>query len=155
MEIYQLINSCLVMENTAASIYSNFMQLFPEEKVFWKDLVEDEQKHASFLIEAADHGIFDEIDPADLKFTMPLLDRTREFVENINNHINFNPVSLEEALNIALKIEETMLETFTNELIANLSTPEGKTILQLALEERSHMDKIKDMMFKKGFLKLI
>ena len=79
--------------------------------------------------------------------------RTRKFVENIMNQIKFNPLSLEEALKIALKLEETLVETFTNYLIANLS-PNRKAIIEMLIEERSHIDKIKEMMIKKGFLKL-
>lgn len=153
MEIYQFVNGCLAMENAVASIYSNFMQLFPEEKDFWEDLYNDEQKHASFLIEAANHGLFDEIKTEDLPLSMPLFDRTRKFVENIMNQIKFNPLSLEEALKIALKLEETLVETFTNYLIANLS-PNRKAILEMLTEERNHIDKIKEMMIKKGFSKL-
>ena len=153
MEIYQFVNGCLVMENAVASIYSNFMQLFSEEKDFWGDLYNDEQKHASFLMEAADQGLFDEINTEDLPLSMPLFDRTRKFVENIMDQIKFNPLSLEEALKIALKLEETLVETFTNYLIADLS-PNRNAILEMFTEEKSHIDKIKKMMIKKGFSKL-
>jgi len=98
VEIFQLVDICLVTEDAVASIYNRFMQLFPEGKDFWEDLYEDERRHASFLIEAADRGRFDEMRTADLGFSMPLLDRTKTFVENISNQIAFNPVSLEDAL---------------------------------------------------------
>lgn len=154
MEIYQLINGCLVMEDTVASIYERFMQLFPQEKDFWEDLYKDEKSHTSFLIEAADSGKFDDMQTADLGFSMPLLDRTRIFVNNISNNIKFNPVSLEDALNMALKIEETMLEAFTNELIACLPVSDNNAFLQMLMEEKTHIAKINNMMIKKCFLKL-
>jgi rubrerythrin len=153
MEVYQFVNGCLVIENAVASLYSNFMQLFPEEKDFWEDLYNDEQEHASFLMEAADQGLFDEIKKEDLPLSMPLLDRTRKFVETTMNQIKFNPLSLEEAFKIALKFEETLVETFTNYLIANLSDNK-EAILEMFADERSHIDKIKEMMIKKGFSRL-
>ncbi|MEW6571339.1 MAG: hypothetical protein AB1390_09230 [Nitrospirota bacterium] len=153
MEIYQFINVCLVVEHAAAAIYSHFMQLFPPEKDFWEDLFKDEKKHISFLIEAADHGQFEEMNPEDLGFSMRLLDRTRKFAEDISDRIKFNPVSLEDALKMALKLEETMVETFTNELIANLSAADDN-FLEMFAEGKNHVDKIRNMMINKGFLKL-
>jgi len=130
------------------------MQLFPQEKDFWEDLYKDEKKHTSFLIEVSDSGRFDEMHTEDLGFSEPLLDRTKTFITNISNQINFSPVSLEDALKMALKIEETMVEAFTNELIANLSPNDNNAFLQLLMEEKTHIAKVKNMMIEKGFLKL-
>jgi len=154
MEIYQVINGCVVMEDTVASIYSYFVQRFPEEKAFWQDLYEDEKNHTSFLIESADRGNFDEMQAADLGFSMPLLDRTQQFIANIMNQIKLNPISLEDALNTALKIEETTLEAFTNELMACLSPSDKNAFLQILMQEKTHIAKIKNKMIDKGFLKL-
>ena len=154
MEIDQLVKGCLVVELAVATVYSDLMHLFPQEKHFWDDLHKDEKRHISFLIEAADSGRFDEMQTADLGFSMPLLDRTEKFIANISNHIGINPVSLEEALNMALTIEETKVEAFTNELIANISPADSKAFLQILMEEKTHIAKIKNMMIEKGFLKL-
>ena len=142
------------MEDAVVSIYSRFMQLFPQEKDFWEDLYKDEKSHTSFLTEVADSGRFDEMHPEDLGFSMSQLDRTRTFIENINNNIQSNPVLLEDALNMALKIEETVVEAFTNELIACLSPSDNNDFLQMLMEEKTHILKIKNMMIKKGILKL-
>jgi hypothetical protein len=154
MEIYQIINACLVMKDAVASIYSEFTQLFPEEKEFWQDLYEGEKRHKCFIIETADRGIFDDMQVADLQLPMPLFDRTRKLLENISNQINLNPVSVKDALKIALKIEETVGETFADELITNVSTANNKAFPEILTEGKTHIAKIKDMMIKKGFLKL-
>ena len=142
------------MEEAVAGLYSRFMRLFPQEKDFWEDLYKDEISHTSFLTEAADRGIFDEMHPEDLGFSMDQLDRTRTFVENIHNNIQSNPISFEDALNIALKIEETVVEAFANELIACLSPSDKNALVQMLMEEKTHIAKIKNMMIEKGFLKL-
>lgn len=142
------------MEDAVAAIYERFMQLFPQEKGFWEDLYQDEKSHTSFLTEAADSGRFDEMHPDNLGFSMPQLDRTRTFIENMSNNIKSNPVSLEDALNMALQIEETVVEAFTNELIACLSPSDKNALYKMLMEEKSHIAKIKDMMIEKGFLKL-
>ena len=142
------------MELAVASIYSTLTYLFPQEKDFWDGLYKDEKRHISFLIEIADSGRFDEMQTADLGFSMPMLDRTEKFITNINTHIGNNPVSLEEALDMAFQMEETKVEAFTNELIANLSAADSTAFLQLLMEEKTHIAKIKNMMIEKGFLKL-
>ena len=154
MEIYQLVKGCLVVELAVASIYSNLMYLFPQKRDFWDDLYKDEKRHISFLIETSDSGSFDEMQTADLGFSMPLLDRTQTFIANISNHIGPGPVSLEDALKMALQIEETKVEAFANELIANLSSADNEAFLQLLMEEKTHIAKVKNMMIEQGFLKL-
>ncbi len=154
MEICQLVNFCCVTEEVVASIYSRFMQLFPQEKDFWEALYKDEKKHTVFLIEAADSGRFDEMQKADLGLSEPLLERSKRFMTNISNQINSSPVSLEEALNMALKIEETMVEALTNELIANLLPSDKNAFLELLMEEKTHIAKVKNMMIEKGFLRV-
>lgn len=95
------------------------------------------------MIETSDSGRFDEMQTADLGFSTPLLDRTQTFFANISNHIGTNPVSLEEALNMALQMEETKVEAFANELMANLSSADNEAFLQLLMEEKTPIAKIK------------
>jgi rubrerythrin len=143
-----------MMEEAVASIYGTFIRLFPHEKSFWEDLYQDEKKHSSFLIESTACGTFDKMKGIDRGLSMPLLNRTQKYIENVINHIRANPVSLEEALKMALEIEETTVETFTNELISNLGASDSNAFLQMLMEEKTHVAKIKSKMIEKGFLKL-
>ena len=154
MEMNDSINGCIAMEKAAELVYSHFMQLFPQEKDFWGDLVKDEIGHASFLIDADNLGLFDKIKLTYAPLSMPLLGKTLKFAENINSQIRFNPVSLEDAFKMALKLEESILETFTNNLMGALLTDPKLSFDRLLSETRLHADKIRDMMIKKGFLKL-
>jgi rubrerythrin len=154
MEMNDFINGCIAMEKAAELVYSNFMQLFPQDKDFWGDLVKDEIGHSSFLIDANNHGLFDKIKLTYAPLSMPLLEKTLKFAENINSQIRFNPVSLEDAFKVALKLEESILETFTNNLMGALLTDPKSSFDRLLNETRLHADKIRDMMIQKGFLKL-
>jgi rubrerythrin len=154
MEMNDFINGCIAMEKAAELVYSHFMQLFPQEKDFWGDLVKDEIGHASLLIDADNLGLFDKIKLTYAPLSMPLLGKTLKFAENINSQIRFNPVSLEDAFKMALKLEESILETFTNNLMGALLTDPKLSFDRLLSETRLHADKIRDMMIKKGFLKL-
>jgi len=153
MEINQLIDGCLEIELAVASIYSRFAQLFLQENVFWEDLYNDERGHISFLIEAGESGRFDEMLTEDAGFSMPLIDRTRTFIANESYRIEVNPVSLEDALRMAMEIEQTKVEAFANELIANLSPADNEAFLRILMDERTHVAKIRNMMIRKGLLK--
>jgi rubrerythrin len=154
MEMNDFINGCIAMEKAAELVYSNFMQLFPQDKDFWGDLVKDEIGHSSFLIDANNHRLFDKVKLTYAPLSMPLLEKTLKFAENINSQIRFNPVSLEDAFKVALKLEESILETFTNNLMGALLTDPKSSFDRLLNETRLHADKIRDMMIQKGFLKL-
>ncbi len=150
-----MINNCIAMEQAVASIYSSFLQLFPEEKFFWEDLLKDEMQHESWLSEANYVESIDLLPSTDLLPSMKFVENSLSFAENISRHIKANPVTLEYALKISLKLEESMVETFANELIANLFAFDYESLSEkILMAERLHIDKIEDMMIKKGFLKL-
>jgi len=142
------------MENASAFIYSKFMQLFPKEKDFWEDLFNDEMSHSSFLNDVEYYEMFNGLQISDLPLSISLIEKTLKFVEKISEHIKFNPVSFEDALRIALKIEETMVEIFTNDLISIAITNNESFLEKIFRDERLHVDKIKNMMIKKGYLKV-
>ena len=154
MKIHDLINGCIAMENASAFIYSKFMQLFPKEKDFWEDLFNDEMSHSSFLNDVEYYEMFNGLQISDLPLSISLIEKTLKFVEKISEHIKFNPVSFEDALRIALKIEETMVEIFTNDLISIAITNNESFLEKIFRDERLHVDKIKNMMIKKGYLKV-
>jgi len=142
------------MENASAFIYSKFMQLFPKEKDFWEDLFNDEMSHSSFLNDVEYYEMFNGLQISDLPLSISLIEKTLKFVEKISEHIKFNPVSFEDALRIALKIEETMVEIFTNDLISIAITNNESFLEKIFRDERLHVDKIKNMMIQKGYLKV-
>jgi len=155
MDITSIIHGCIQMEQLAASIYNMFMQFFPQEKIFWEDLVRDETDHASWLTDANYIESIDLLPSYDLIPSMKQIDNSLRFAENTRVHIKSNPVTFEEALKIALKLEETMVETFANELKANLFASDYRSLNEkLLIAEKLHIDKIKDMLIKKGFLQL-
>lgn len=152
------INGCIAIEQAAASIYITFMKLFPEEKDFWEGLYRDEIDHSSFLQDASSLMIFSELPTQVQPPSVPFIVKTLEFTQNLKKQILLSPISLEDALHIALKLEETMVETYTNELIADSKSIDDKSYFmdleKMIIEERGHINKIKNMMLGKGFLKI-
>lgn len=155
MELLELIEGFKSVEQAVGSIYRSFMNLFPEEKRFWQDLYRDELEHAYWLSSAAHVESIDLLPSLDLLPTEELLLNALKFIERQHLYIKSNPVSLEEALKIALRLEELMIEVFTNELPANLFASDYKSLSdRISAAERLHINKIEDLMINKGFLQL-
>ncbi len=154
-ELKDRINGCIAMEHAAASIYSSFVNMFPDEKEFWEGLLNDETEHASFLIDTS--NLEDSIIPhtETPPPQLPLIIKTIEFANQMKVGLKFSSVSLEEALKLALQLEESMVELYANELISDVlldgkfNTEEFHSVLD---SEKKHVSRIRDMMLKKGFL---
>jgi rubrerythrin len=155
MELYKIVKGCIEMERTVANIYSTFMKLFPEEKLFWEDLARDEDDHASWLSNVKFFEMIDLLPSTDILPTKELIDNSLKFAENKSRHLRSNPVDLEDALKLALHLEESMVEIFANQLIANVLATSYESLSQkILMAEKIHKDKIEDMMITKGFLQL-
>ncbi len=150
-----VINGCVAIEEAAASIYGRFMQMFAEERRFWEDLVNDEMQHSAFLQNADYLGILEQLGTTDLLPSITLIEKTLAFADNVSKQIKLNPVSLEDALKMSLKLEESMAETFANESILKFLSANDEFLLEKILSsERLHIDKIRNMMIQKGFSKI-
>jgi hypothetical protein len=67
--------------------------------------------------------------------------------ENIKEKIKTGSISLKNALKVTLKLEESIVETYTNKIIANLMSCENKlSYKKIIANEKKHINKIKKMM---------
>ncbi len=150
-----IIHGCLEMEQTVSSIYSYFVQLFPVEKLFWTDLYQDETEHAIWLTKANYTAMIDLLPSTDLIPTLALVKSSVRFAEERNKEIRSTPLSFEDALNIALRLEGTMIEMFANQLIAHVLSVDDESLSdRIIISEKEHIAKIEGMMMKKGFMQL-
>jgi rubrerythrin len=146
METNTLISKCIKAEKSASSIYKDMMKQFPEYKDFWQDLFNDEIEHASFLRDVKSLNLKDEMQKIDLLPSLPTINMALELADHITGKIKSGPVSLDEALAMTLELEESMVETYTNKIIANLMSCEDKTgYKKLISDEKRHLNKVKKM----------
>lgn len=142
-----LINGCIKVENSVASIYSSLMQVFPEKKDFWGGLFNDETEHIAFLNDVKSHALTVEIEKVDLLPTMPMIDKTIRLAEDINEKIKSKSLTFNDALSMTLEIEESMVETYTNKIVAKLlSSASELSCQEFIADEKSHVEKIRIMM---------
>lgn len=152
MELNSRIRGCMEVENAAASIYGAFMKVFPGDKQFWSSLMKDEIDHSTFLAGYGELGAF----PDDLVLSVPsmlFIEKTLEYTESVKRKIQTQTVTLEEALEMALKLEESMVELFVNALISGKNDSLKMNIEEILMDERSHVNRIKRKMMNKGFLR--
>lgn len=143
------------MEEAVASIYRIFMTLFPKEKIFWEDLANDEVQHQAWLTDAVYIESLDLMSSNDVLPSMEHIALSLKSAAFTISHIKSNPVTLEEALKIALRLEDTMVEIFANELTANLFAHDYESLSRrLVTAEKLHINKIEDMMIERGFLQV-
>jgi rubrerythrin len=155
MDLQNLITGCIVVEETVASIYRMFMDIFPDERIFWQDLYRDELEHSIWLSSGSNSELIDLLPSTDMMPPVELVNSTLAFLDSIVRHIKSNPVTLEEALKTALKIEKSMVEIFTNEITANLFATDYEALNnRLIAAEKLHVNKIEEMMIGRGFLQI-
>lgn len=155
MDMNHFINGCIAVEETVASLYRIFMDIFPDERPFWQDLYKDELEHSFWLASGSRSEVIELLPSKKLLPSIKHVTSTLVFVEQKIAQVKTNPVTFEAALTTALEIEESMIEIFTNEITANLLATDHKSLNdKLVAAEKLHVTKIEDMMISRGFMQL-
>ena len=155
MDLNHFINGCIAVEETTASLYRIFMDIFPDERPFWQDLYSDELEHSFWLTSGSHSEVIELLPSKKLMPTMEHVTKTLEFVEGKIAQAKSGPVTFQAALRTALEIEESMVEIFTNEITANVLATDHKSLNEkLIAAEKVHVTKIEDRMISKGFMQL-
>ena len=142
-----LIHGCMKVEKSAASTYKKLMKKFPENKEFWKELFNDEINHLSFLNDVKSLGLIDVMHKLDSLPSIAIINETVKMADDLTAKIIADSISLKKVLVMALKLEESMAETYTNKLIANLISCEDEvSYKKIVADEKKHINKIKKMM---------
>jgi rubrerythrin len=149
MEETDIINGCIKVENSAASIYSNMIEVFPQHKEFWGSLLNDEREHIAFLTDVKSQGLVTEMEKIDLPPSMKVIQENLRIIEKVSRRVSDNPINMKNALKLALKVEDAMVEIYTVELIAKLLSCEGEEYYEKVIDdEKTHVGKIRKMMKK-------
>lgn len=142
-----ILQGCINVEHSVATIYSNLMQVFPEKKDFWGSLYNDERDHIAFLSDVKSLGLSDDIEKVDLLPTMPMIDKTLKLADDFIEKIKNSSLSFHDALSMTLQIEESMVETYTSQMVAKLLSRTDEASCEMFItDEKSHVEKIRIMM---------
>ena len=149
MEQKDFINGCIKVENTVASIYSRLMELFPDKKEFWGSLLNDEREHIAFLNDVKSLELITEMEKLDFPPSMDIIKKTIKSADKVTEKLCDHSDSVKDTLIMALKLEESMVEIYTNQLIAKLLSCDDETpVAKVVADEKTHINKIRKMMKK-------
>ena len=143
---------CIAVEATTAEIYHALSRLFPQIKSFWQGLAVSEENHTKILLEAVRlhrAGILNEyIVPASL----PHVYKTFALVRDSKKAVEAETLSLRNAFELALAIENSTGESYFQEVISQETNSEVISKLRdLLIDEELHKDKIQKVMNSMGF----
>ena len=146
MEQKDFINGCISIENTVASIYSKLMELFPDKKEFWGSLLNDERDHIAFLNDVKSLELITEMEQLDFPPSMDIIKKTIKSADKVTEKLCDHSNSVKDTLIMALKLEESMVEIYTNQLIAKLlSCDDEAPVAKVVADEKTHINKIRKM----------
>ena len=146
MEQKDFIDGCIKVENSVASIYSNLLKTFPDKKEFWESLLHDEREHVAFLSDVKSLALIQEMEKLDFPPSMKVIKQTLKLTDKVREKLSSNLISLKDSLKMAIKLEESMVEIYTNHLIAKLlSCDDDTSVLRIVSQEKTHINKIRKM----------
>lgn len=149
LEKQKILMSCVDLEVAVSLIYKAFMMMFPTERDFWGQLAHEEEDHARLYL-AGDilqvTGVY-----AGIQFPpSAFIAKTLEFTEQIKEQILNHPLTMPEALDVALKLEKTLAESIVFDL-PDSSNPVIANLRKIITDTEAHADRIESYMIEKGF----
>ncbi len=136
-----MLKICIAVENTASEIYDLFAEMFPEHREFWRGLAAEEKGHArQFVVASSLKG------PAALPPSMQSARNAIESIRRIKREVLENGVpGPEDALKIAISIEQTTVEEFLHKLATEETGTEMKQFYgSLMLDGKRHAELLKE-----------
>jgi len=144
MQSNDIVSKCIQVEKNAAAIYNELLKLFPEQSDFLRGLFDDEVEHLNFFNDIKSLGLKNELKIIDSPPSLPTLNKTLQLADSIIEEVRTSSVTFKDALEMVLKFEESLAETYTNKLIAHLMSCEDESRFeQLMSDEKKHINKIK------------
>jgi rubrerythrin len=151
MEFSEKLQACLRVETLCEEIYYSLCGLFPEAGELFRQLAEEEERHADILTICTgfhDIGALPEVVVPD---SAPHIQKSVEVAEGLKRTIQEETLSLGAALEKALELEESVAEIYFNELMAGESDAEVVSHLQRYYKnEMSHTEKIRRFIQENG-----
>lgn len=130
-------------EEAIGTLYRLFSEKYPECRGVWSELADDEANHASWIRGLAARVRDGKVRLNLERFQNEAIQSSMAFVRRQTEIMNSQFLPLQNAISIALQLEETILEKRFFEVFET-SDPEIEEIIQnIVAETRMHYDKLK------------
>jgi len=146
-EMSESLGVCIKIEAMTAEIYHAFNRLFPQVKDFWYDLALSEENHTNILLVAAGLHRARKLTEYIVSPSLSNIQETFTLVSDSRKRIGANNVSIKDAFEIALQIENSTGEDYFQQVMRQETDSEVILGLQkLLVSEQLHSVKIQDFM---------
>jgi len=148
MGIEHKIKGCIVVEAGVAAVYRAFMERFSGDAAFWARLAKEELEHEEIFRSVEEFGPYEE-NPDDPLQLPPesLIASTIHYVEALFARMGTTALTRKEAFEIAVKLEENMIESYLNEALEAKDLCDVEGVVE---QERVHLDQIASYMDQQG-----
>jgi rubrerythrin len=153
-ELSERIEACIVVELLAAEIYLMLADSFPAERGFFMDLCHEEQEHAEILTIGMGFQRVGEVPDYIVPESFLRIYESFTFVKDIKEKIENQKVSLKEALELTLQMEESVAEKHFQDVFSHAESNSYiiNKLNTLQSDSKRHADKIKAFMKSKNLL---
>jgi len=141
----ELLEAMKEHELTLAHLYGLYAEKYPEYKDFWTELSLEENQHAAWLdklwieIENGSEDIVVE------RFPIGAVQRSTEYVKNLEDTTNQPDFTLVNALSTALRLEEALMENKFFEVCEGDSIKTKRTLNLLAQVTMEHCHRVREL----------
>lgn len=138
MDTPGILEMALHIETLAESIYLELSKLFPEAKPLFERLTQEEARHAVIMTINMGFLSFDALPPEFAIDMTPLIEKTIEIAGNLEERIRRKDITLAEALDLALSMEETGAEAYFQETMRGESTDSALNYVKRFYQDSIH-----------------
>jgi rubrerythrin len=151
MELAEKLQACLRVETLCEEIYYSLCNLFPQARELFRQLAEEEERHADILTICGGFQDIGALPAVIVPESVPQIQKSVEIAEELKKMIEGENISLRTALEKALELEESVAEIYFNELMTGESDVEVVSYLQRYYKnETAHTEMIRRFMRQNG-----
>jgi hypothetical protein len=150
-KLTRILLTCIAIEATTSEIYRALASMFRGTRDFWAELEESEKKHVRVLLAAGGYHLDGKMPEYLVPSSLSEIDETYRLVNGIKNRVDGGTLSLRNALDLALQMENAIGERYLQEVMKREDDSVIIAGLQrLCGEEKLHSEMIYEFMKNRG-----
>jgi hypothetical protein len=150
-KLTQKLVTCIAIEATTAEIYRALERMFRGSRDFWAELEEGEKRHVKVLLAAGGYHLDRKMPGYLVPPCLSEIDETYRLVNETKNRINDGSLTLRDALELSLQMENAVGERYLQEVMKREDNSAVIAELQrLCSDEKLHSEMICDFMKNRG-----
>jgi rubrerythrin len=142
---------CIAIEATTAEIYRKLARMFRGTRDFWSGLEDSENKHVKILLAAGGYLLDGKMPDHLVPPSLPEIDETYLLVDAAKKRVEGKRLSLKEALEMSLRMENAVGERYLQEL---MKKEDGSVVIselrRICADEKLHSEMISDFLESSG-----